>query len=138
MKQIAKFAIGLAVLVGAAVAVNARFGNDFTDPSPATKQVRERYEAIAKTAGVPIERRACTMLRQFVSDRPVFYECPIADSQIPALRAALPVHGWVPAPPDGDTGDAYLNGGLRARLFCAVPGQGCKFLIEIDGAPSKP
>ena len=138
MKQIAKFAIGLAVLVGAAVALNARFGAEFTDPSPAAKQLRDRSEAVAKTAGVPIERRACSMPRQFVPQGPVFYECPIAEAQIEALRAALPTHGWQAAPAGGDAGVAFLNNGLRARLFCTAPGQGCKFRIETSGKPAAP
>jgi hypothetical protein len=130
MHQTAKFAIGLAVLVGAAVAVNARFGNDFTDPSPAARQLRDRYEAVAKTAGVPIERRACDLPRQFVPRGPVYYECPIAQAQVEPLRAALPTHGWQPAPPSTQPGFAFVNNGLRARLFCASPGTGCKFRLE--------
>jgi hypothetical protein len=130
MKQIAKFAIGLAVLVGTAVALNARFGGDFTDPSPAARQLRDRSEAVAKTAGVPIERRACSMPRQFVPQGPVFYECPIAEAQVEPLRAALPPHGWLAAPAASEPGFAFTNNGLRARVSCASPGQGCKFRIE--------
>jgi hypothetical protein len=138
MKQITKFAIGLAVLVGAAVALNAKFGNDFTDPSPAAKQLRDRYEAVAKSAGVPIERRACDMPRQYVPQGPVFYECPIAEAQIEALRAALPTHGWQAAPTSGDTGFAFTNNGLHARLFCDAPGHGCKVRIDTTGKPAAP
>ena len=138
MKQIAKFAIGLAVLVAVAVALNARFGDEFTDPSPAAKQLRDRYEAVAKTAGVPIERRACSMPRQFVPQGGVFYECPIAEAQIEPLRAALPTHGWQAEPAGGDGGFAFLNNGLRARLSCVTPGQGCKLRLETTGKAAAP
>jgi len=130
MQQTVKFAIGLAVLVGAAVALNARFGDDFTDPSPAARQLRDRYEAVAKSAGVPIERRACDLPRKFVPQGPVYYECPIAESQVEPLRAALLAHGWQPAPPSADAGFTFLNNGLRARVFCVQPRQGCKFRLE--------
>jgi len=135
MQQIVKLAIGLAVLVGAAVALNARFGNDFTDPSPAARQLRDRYEAVAKTAGVPIERRACDLPRKFVLQGPVYYECPIAEAQLEPLRAALPTHGWQPAPPSAEPGFTFVNNGLRARLFCVQPGTGCKFRLETGGRP---
>ena len=63
---------------------------------------------------------------------------PALQDVFKVLREALPTHGWQAAPAGGDAGVAFLNNGLRARLFCTAPGQGCKFRIETSGKPAAP
>ncbi len=136
MRSIAKFALGLAVLLGVAVLVNAFLGDKLTDPSPASKQMRVQFEAIEKSAGIEPDRHGCQTLQKFVATQPFFYACPVSATQLEALRPALATRGWQPAPPSSDVGYTYLKGALRVRLACDPKGAACQFRLETIPAPA--
>ena len=126
MQQFGKFALGLAALLAVGLFVNARWGASFADPSPASKQMREQFEAIETSAGVPVDRHGCQTLRDFDPAKLFFYQCPIAPTRMDAVRSALSTRGWQPR---GEGGD-YVKGALLARLSCGAGGAGCAFRIE--------
>lgn len=130
MQQFGKFALGLAALLAIGVAVNARWGDSFTDPSPAAKQMREQFEAIETNAGVPVDRHGCQTLHKLVAGQTFFYQCPVGAPQLEALRPALAARGWQAAASGPDAGTAWLKGALRARLSCDTAGTACVFRIE--------
>jgi hypothetical protein len=131
MQQFGKFALGLAALLAVGIAVNARWGDSFEDPSPAARQMREQFEAIETSAGVPIDRHGCQTLHKFVAAQPFFYQCPVSAPQREALRPALATRGWQI---DGPGADTYAKGALRARLSCDAAGTACVFRIETTPA----
>jgi hypothetical protein len=130
MQQFGKFAIGLAALLAIGVAVNARWGDSFKDPSPAARQMREQFEAIEKSAGLPMDRHGCETLHKFVPTQPFFYQCPVTRPELDALRPVLATRGWQPAAPTPDVGYGYVKGALRTRLSCDAQGAACVFRIE--------
>lgn len=136
MQQLTKLAVGLVALVGAAILVDARWGDSLQDPSPAAKQLREQFEAIEAAAGVPVDRRGCQALHQFASKQPIFYECPISAAQLDLIRPALSARGWQQAPPSREIGFTLLQGDLRARLSCDAQGERCRFRIEAIPRPA--
>lgn len=136
MQQFGKFAIGLAALLAIGVGVNARWGDSFTDPSPAAKQMRDQFEAIEKSAGVSIDRHGCETLRKFVPTQPFFYQCPVTRPEADALRPVLATRGWQPAASGAGVGDGYVKGALRARLSCDAAGTACLFRIETTPPPA--
>jgi hypothetical protein len=127
MQQFGKFALGLAALLAVGIGVNARWGDSFGDPSPAAKQMREQFEAIEKSAGVPVDRTGCRTLNKFVAGQTFFYQCPASATQLESLRPALAARGWQVDRPGSD---AYVKGALRARLACDAGGPACTFRIE--------
>ena len=127
MQQFGKFALGLAALLAVGIAVNARWGDSFEDPSPTARQMREQFEAIETSAGVPVDRHGCQTLHKFVTTQPFFYQCPVSAAQREALRPALATRGWQVDRPGSDT---YAKGALRARLACDAGGTACVFRIE--------
>ena len=133
MQQFGKFALGLAALLAVGIAVNARWGDSFEDPSPAAKQMREQYEAIETSAGVPVDRHGCQTLHKFVAAQTFFYQCPVSAAQLEALRPALATRGWQIDRPGSDT---YAKGALRARLSCGAAGTACVFRIETTPPPA--
>jgi len=136
MQQFGKFAIGLVALLAVGYVVNARWGDGFTDPSPASKQMRDQFEAIEASAGIPVDRHGCQTLRQYDPARPFFYQCPVSAPQLEALRPALVARGWQPAASAGEPGVAYAKGALRARLSCETGGAACAFRIETTPRPA--
>jgi hypothetical protein len=130
MQQFGKFAIGLAALLAIGIGVNARWGDSFGDPSPAARQMREQFEAIETSAGVPVDRHGCETPHKFVATQAFFYQCPVTPPQLEALRPVLATRGWQPAPPSADVGHGYVKGALRARLSCDAQGVACLFRIE--------
>ena len=127
MQQFGKFALGLAALLAVGIAVNARWGDSFGDPSPAARQMREQFEAIETSAGVPVDRHGCQTLQKFVVGQTFFYECPVGAPRLETLRPALAARGWQAAASGADT---YVKGALRARLSCDAGGTACLFRIE--------
>ena len=130
MQQFGKFALGLAALLAIGIAINARWGDRIDDPSPATRQLREQFEAIETSAGVPADRHGCQSPRQFVATQAFFYECPVDATQLAALRPALATRGWQPAGAGAEPAAEYAKGALRARLSCEAGGAACRFRIE--------
>jgi hypothetical protein len=125
MQQFGKFAIGLAALLAIGAGVNARWGDSFKDPSPATRQMRDQFEAIEKSAGIAADRHGCETPNKYVPSQPFYYQCPVTPAQAGSLRSALATRGWRPAPPD-----EYTKGALRGRLSCDAQGAACVFRIE--------
>jgi hypothetical protein len=130
MQQFGKFALGLAALLAVGIAVNARWGDSFGDPSPAARQMREQFEAIETSAGVPVERHGCQTLNKFVVGQTFFYECAVSAPQVETLRPALAARGWQAVASGAEPGSTYAKGALRARLSCGAGGTACLFRIE--------
>jgi hypothetical protein len=131
MQQFGKFAIGLAALVAVGFFINERWGDSFGDPPPAAKQLREQFEAIETSAGLPVDHHGCRFPRQFVASQPFFYECPVSAPQLAALRPVLATRGWQPAASAADGVAAWRKGALSARPACDAGGTVCTFRLEI-------
>jgi hypothetical protein len=138
MKQSVLFAAALVVLAGAAALAAARWGDAVPDAGPAALQMREQFDAIEKSAGIVPDRHGCDTPRKFVPDRPFHYQCPIAATQLGALRTALAARGWQAAAPAADAGDTYSKGALRSRLNCDAAGKACMFRLETLPGPAAP
>jgi hypothetical protein len=134
MKQAVLFAAALVVLAGGVALAAARWGDAVPDAGPAALQMREQFDAIEKSAGIVPDRHGCDTPRKFVPDVPFHYECPVAATQVDALRAALAARGWQAA----DAGGTYSKGALRSRLTCDPAGKACMFRLETLPRPAAP
>jgi hypothetical protein len=103
------------------------------DPSPLARQLRLQLEDVAAAAAVTTSPDRCQTQRKVIL--PAAYSCPISESNIEPLRAALAGKGWRGAPPSGAVGYSYLKDRLRARLFCNAPPWACTFEIVPEPSP---